>query len=201
MRRPLLLILVSSIALGAWNDIPTGSIPTQGTNGQCLVPVTNGTSAAYTWTTCGGGGSYPWTVVTMSGDITDSTLATDTNLTGLLMAVSASTNYRMKCRLVTDAAAATTGVRVGITGPASPTQLTWSRTSCASAAASAFASLNTYAVDARTASAGTTRCVEELNLILRNGLNAGTVQLTVNTEIDTSAVGVRIGSYCEWQTF
>jgi hypothetical protein len=146
-------------------------------------------------------GAYPWTTVTVANDVTDNTSAGATNITGLTFSPAASTNYRMRCYLVTDAAAATTGVQVGITGPAAATQLTWSRTSCSSAVLSVFASINTFAADARTASAGTTRCLEELNLVLQNGANTTAVQLTVNTEVDTSQVAVRKGSWCEYMTF
>ena len=147
------------------------------------------------------GGGDPWTRVVTTGDITDNTLANATNITGLSWAVSAATNYRARCYMVTDAAAATTGVRVGVTGPASPTQLTWTRDSCASAVAARHASFTSYTADGTTASAGTTRCVDVVDFILLNGVNAGTIQWTLGTEIDTSQVAVRIGSWCEYMTF
>ena len=194
MRLALLMLLAQ------WPSIPTGSMPV-GTNGQCLRLVSNGSAASYEWSSCAGS-SDPWTRVAVAGsNVTDNTVAGATNITGLTWTAAANTGYRVRCNLVTSAAAATTGVQVGLTGPASPTELSWSRGSCASTTALTFASVNAYSADARTASAGTTRCVETVDMVLRNGVNAGAVQFTVNTEIDTSTVTVFIGSWCEWMAF
>ncbi len=142
----------------------------------------------------------PWVRIATTGDTTNSTV-NPVAVTGLTVAVSASTNYIIRCQIVTSAAAATTGVQLTLTGPANSTAITWTRQSCASAATAANAYLNAYAVDSRTASAGTTRCVEQVLITLRNGVTAGTVGFNLQTEIATSLTTVHTGSWCERVVF
>lgn len=146
------------------------------------------------------GGSDPWTRVVTVGSHTNSTV-TPTAVPTLLVPVAASTNYVMRCQLVTSAAAATTGVQLALTGPASPTELTWTRASCASAVTTRDNQSNAYNVDAATASAGTTRCIELVSIILRNGVTAGNVGFTLQSEIAASVTTVHVGSWCERITF
>ncbi len=150
--------------------------------------------------TCTAAGSDPWTRVVTTGDTANST-TTPTAVTGLTLAVAASTNYVVRCQLVTSAAAATTGVQLTLTGPASPTALTWTRRSCSSTTAIRAFQSNSYNADAATASAGTTRCIDEVLVTLRNGSNAGTLGFNLASEVAASAATVHIGSWCERITF
>src|SRR3990167_6544952 len=97
----------------------------------------------------------------------------------------------MRCLLTTGAATTSTGVQITVNGPASPTQVSWTRQSCSSTTAAIFANINAFGTeDARTASAGATRCVGPLNIHLRNGANAGNVTFAVDTEVNSSAATV-----------
>lgn len=145
---------------------------------------------------------YPqWQVSTVASDVTTSSAVADsTALT--VTSLAASTNYQVRCVLTTDAAAITTGVQISVSGPASPTQLTWSRESCMTTTAGLLrASYNAYGIDAATNSPGTTRCNETLTINVQNGSNTGNLDILLRSEVGTSTVGVRKGSYCEWRIY
>jgi len=146
------------------------------------------------------GGSDPWVRVATSADHSNSTV-TPSAVPALVLAVAASTRYLIRCQLVTSSAAATTGVQLALTGPASPTALTWMRRSCAAATTIRNNQSNAYNNDAATASAGATRCIEEVHITLRNGANAGNVGFTLQSEIAASNTTVHIGSMCEVMAF
>lgn len=160
-------------------------------------------TADVTGTLAAANGGYPWTTVTAASDTTDNTSATATNIANLSWAIGASVKQRGRCYLVVDSAVATTGIIIGVTGPATPTQISWTHISCASASTQIYASLNAFANDTvgGANSAGTTRCVDQINFVFFNSTNAGTVQWQVNTEVNTSQVAVRAGSWCEYQAF
>lgn len=143
----------------------------------------------------------PKTVVS-TANTSDSATGTPTTVTNLTVPVAASTNYIIRCLLTTNSATTTTGVQITVNGPSSPTQVTWTRKSCSSTTALVNASINAFGTeDVRTASAGATRCVEPIDIHLRNGSNAGNVTFGVDTEIGASAVTVYTGSFCDYQSY
>lgn len=135
-------------------------------------------------------------VFLLLADTSNSTV-TPSTVADLVFPVAASAAYNIECNLVTSAAATTTGVQIAITGPASPTQLTWTRRSCASTTTIRQNQSVAYNVDAATASAGTARCVEKISIVLINGVNAGNVGLTLQSEIATSNTTVFSKSFCQ----
>jgi hypothetical protein len=146
-------------------------------------------------------GSGPATVAS-TADVTTSSSAADSTVTGLSIPVTANTNYIINCWITSNAAATTTGVQVTVNGPSSPTQVTWTRNSCSSATAVVHASINAFGSrDSRTASAGSTRCIDALNINLQNGNQDGNVTFAVRSEVSSSNVTIFKGSYCTYQTY
>jgi hypothetical protein len=131
------------------------------------------------------------------------TATTYANVTGLTFAVAASTDYDIECTLLYDTAATTTGAQFAVNGPASPTALTSTYQVSTSVTADTVYSQTAYNNTANlpTASQGTVRTVGKLWAVLRNGTNAGTFAVRYRSEVNASAVNVRIGSYCKYRTF
>lgn len=145
----------------------------------------------------GGGGG--WTFFTFGSTSTNST-TTPTTITGFTIPVTTSDNIRAKCSVITDAAAATTGVQITFAGPTA-TRATLERVSCSSTTAIVSASFNGFSADNRTASGGTTRCTEEWDINIFGASNGTDVTAQVDSEIATSAVNVFEESYCQWMTY
>lgn len=142
--------------------------------------------------------------VSMKADVTDSTSAGVTALDDIGIAVVANTTYVARCYIVTSTDATTTGVFLGIAGPAAATQTSGLMTyfGTTSAATRAVASFNSLAFNLTVTEApdspGTTRVVNQVYLVFRNGANNGTLQPRINTEVNTSAVTAHQGSWCEY---
>jgi len=146
-----------------------------------------------------GGG---WSTVLSSADVTDSTAAGTNDVPDLAVPVDANTRYLIRCYFTTVSAATTTGIQMTVNGPSSPTQVSLRRQSCSSATAMIVTQKNVFASeDVRTGSAGTTRCMESIDIDLQNGANAGSVTFSVDTETSASAVTVYEGAYCEYRTY
>lgn len=141
-------------------------------------------------------------MIASTANATTTSNVLNTNVPGLSIPVAANTNYIIHCVLTTSANAAATGVQITVDGPAGPNQVTWTRQSCASATTSIYASLNAFGLtDARTNSAGTTRCIDTITIHLRNGLSAGNVTFAVRSERAGNAVTVHTGSVCKYETY
>lgn len=151
------------------------------------------------WKNCDSSG---YTTVRTTGDISNNTTAY-TDVTGLSWSVSASTNYEYSCSVIVDTAATTTGAQFGINGPASPTALTSTFNVASSATAVQMYSHTAYnsATSVPTASQGAVRTIYEFNGDFKNGTNAGTLAMRYRSEIASSAVNVRTGSYCQYRTY
>lgn len=159
-----------------------------------------GTINGYDLADLGGGGA--WTTVFSSADLTDSAAGGTENIPDLTIPVDADTRYKIRCSFTTAAAATTTGIQMTVNGPASPTRVSLRRQSCSSATAMVLIQKNAFASeDARTGSAGTTRCVESIDIDLVNGANAGNVTFSLDTEVAASTVTVYEGAYCEYRTY
>lgn len=141
----------------------------------------------------------------LSADVTTSSSSTYTAANDLATALEANRNYLARCRLVVGSAAATTGLQLQVTGPASPTQVTIERIShdatpdrWVSLIANAF---HTGSTDDGAISNCTGRCVDTLDLVIKNGANAGMVAFAIESEVNASSVTLYSGSSCEWSQF
>lgn len=140
---------------------------------------------------------------------TDNTAAPSaTNIAGLSYAVAAGGQYYMHCEVLASSSTSTAnGIRLGVTGPAigagtvsilfstvvSPTNPGGTKE---------FASLNAYGVhNVVTGSGGTTRVIDMIDVVLFNGATAGTLQITLDTEIAAGeVVTAHTGSWCLLRT-
>jgi hypothetical protein len=139
--------------------------------------------------------------VRVTSDVANST-TTFANVTGLTMAVAASTNYSFSCELSYTAAATTTALQLAINGPASPTAMRYSVRTSTTATAMHSASQNAY--DANTnpgTSLGSTAVPVRIVGTFENGSNAGTLAIRLRSEVATSAVTVLRGSFCTFVTY
>jgi hypothetical protein len=155
----------------------------------------------YVCTTGGLPGDQKWSGIDASSlyrlvtDVTNSTV-TMASLTDFAVPVAAATAYMLDYTIMFASAATTTGIQIGVTGPASPTsvlivaetQIT--TTTWQTATATAYGNL--------TASTGvSTITVPNLcrvKIVLLNGVNAGTVQIQFASEVAASAITVKAGS-------
>lgn len=113
-------------------------VPAGGTTGQVLTKV-DGTDYNTQWSDVSGGGDpYPWIVVTLGSDFTNST-TTAQSVTDFLFTPSANTGYLIELYLSCESVATTTGPRPGWTWPTGLTMGTGWMQSPNSATASAQA--------------------------------------------------------------
>lgn len=125
---------------------------------------------------------------------------TPSNIAGLAFTVAANRNYTMVCQLYYQGSASTAGLDVTITGPATPTSVIYSyqetvtATTTQGGVATAF---GTKIVGNATVTA-TTNLPVEITMGLRNGANAGTVQVQ-GSATGVGTVTVQPGSYCTMQ--
>ena len=140
---------------------------------------------------CGGGTS------TMLTSAYTNATTTASNITGLSFSAAANVNYTMRCTLYYQGSAATAGLDITVTGPASPTSVFYSydenatATSVQSSVASAFATKLT----GNATVTATTNQRAAVTIGLRNGANAGTVQLQ-GSATGAGTVTVQPGSFC-----
>lgn len=167
--------------------------PTACTAGQFVTDVAaNGT---LTCATPAGGGSA-WTSFRFGTTTTNST-TTPATITGFTIPIDIGDNLIARCFVVTTAAATTTGVQVTFAGPTA-TAITRLRKSCSSTTAAVFNWATGFGSDGRTASAGTTRCLEEWTFNVNNATNGTDITAQVDSEVSASAVNVFTESWCEY---
>jgi hypothetical protein len=133
----------------------------------------------------------------MSGDYTNAT-TTATAVNTLNFAVAASTNYIGACNLTHQVSATTSGLRLSLTGPASPTaivmqiQTSTSATTVRNDAITAYSTLSTGAATTLI----TTKLPVQIFFRLANGLNAGTLQLNAASFGTGTLTIAQNASYC-----
>lgn len=134
-------------------------------------------------------------VARQTGDVTKNNNTTFADLTGLAFSVAASGNYYFRCFLKVNSTG-TAGVKIQLTGPAAPTGLMFGLQSAAlkvdPQAATAFST---------TVRTGTGDIEETVTLegYLRNGANAGTVQVQgAQDTADATDTIFRADSFCIW---
>lgn len=124
---------------------------------------------------------------------------TPSNIPGLSFPVAANTNYTMSCTLYYQGSASTAGLDVTLTGPASPTSVVYGYIEEATATGGAQGSVAT-AFGTKLTGAGaitaTTNFTATVTMGLRNGANAGTVQIQGSAS-GAGTVTVQPGSYCK----
>lgn len=123
---------------------------------------------------------------------------TQVDITDLLVRIGAAQILHFHAYLVCSAAATTTGIQLGVNGPASPTQVEatimgWSGVS--TLVTTGVSAYETF--QGNTDSPGTTRRIFEIAGRIINGTTRGTFALRVRSEVGGSAVTVHKGSWLE----
>jgi hypothetical protein len=141
----------------------------------------------------------PQTVQYVTADVSNSTV-TPAAITGLSFPVAANQNYTLECNLIYQAAS-TGGLVVSFTGPASPTQVSYSLNEGLSATTSGFSATTgtTFATTlGGVVTTAATNFPAYLEMALENGATAGTVQVMFQSAAAV-ATTVKRGSYCTLQ--
>lgn len=121
------------------------------------------------------------------------------DVTGLGMAVAANTVYHFHCGVWADADAATTGIDLAVNGPAAPTFIVYDVEQWIGSTQLRSERLTAYDVNTGvTASAGTNIRLWQLQGVLQNGANAGTLIPRIKREAVGTGPNVRSGSWCRW---
>jgi len=135
--------------------------------------------------------------VHMTADQSNSTLVLS-DVTEMAFPIVAAGVYIFEFNLMVVTAATTTGLVVAVNGPASPTYVRYEFFSAVSNSTMNTAGAATFDT-AIVAGAGLTVATAPLlNLVtgyVVNGVNAGTLQLRMRSEIDTSAATIQRGSW------
>lgn len=138
--------------------------------------------------------------IAMATSVFTNATTTPSNVTGLSFTVAASRNYTMDCQIYYQGSAATAGLDIAVTGPAASTSIFYSYeedstgTGVQESVASAF---GTKLVGNATVTA-TTNLPAHITMGLRNGVNAGTVQVQ-GSATGAGTVTIQPGSYCSIQ--
>lgn len=116
--------------------------------------------------------------------------------TGLSFAVAASKTYHFEFYVLYTAAATTTGLFLGVTGPASPTAIAYEVRLPFNAATTSSRNLTAYegGTTGTGSASATDSMLAKMTGILVNGSNAGTLQVRFQTEVPTFAVVIKAGS-------
>lgn len=133
----------------------------------------------------------------VAADVSTTSGTNYSDVTGLTFAVAANTSYSISCDLMYSTAATTTALRLAVNGPASPTAVNIN--SFVIASSTAFGSFYATAYDsdnAFTTGGGATVYPATLIGTVENGANAGTLAVRIKSEVDTSAVTIKRGSFC-----
>jgi hypothetical protein len=149
------------------------------------------------------GPTGPWQLVRATAD-TANTLITAVDVAGLGIPVAANTWIAFRYVLVVDAAAATTGIQLGVNGPVGGTlnarivvpTAAGTATTAATLIEFHVAAVETFA--APTASAGTARTIAIIEGTFKAGATPGTLIPRIRSEVAGSAVTSRAGSYGQW---
>jgi len=135
----------------------------------------------------------------LAADLSALTSTTPADVTGLAFAILANTKYAFEFKLIFASAATTTGIKVGFTGPASPTR--FAATAIVPRAADGSSALwagtfktiaDVVTSDAVEEAAVDYECVIRGTIV--NGANAGNLQLQAATEVAASGITPKAGS-------
>lgn len=133
----------------------------------------------------------------LTSDVSNNT-TTLADITGLNFTILANTDYLLDCDVTYQSAATTTGIRISLNGPGTPSQLSASFMTPVTTTTLGGTSLATY--NGGTATSGVaainTNTNGQFKAMLRNGATAGTLQLRFSSEVGASNVTVKAGSTC-----
>lgn len=134
----------------------------------------------------------------VTSNITNST-TNPANITGLSFSVAANTEYGFFCS-ITGSGSSTALPRYNITGPASPTTVSFMTQRATTTSAQTLLVLQAFSSAAQTAACTSSCNTTVLPMLIYgtilNGSNAGTVQLQVTSSTSGQTVTVYRGSYC-----
>jgi len=139
-------------------------------------------------------------VIRKLADTTNST-TTLADVAGMSITVEANRDYLIEAWLLVDTAVATTGIAVGVNGPASPIQIGgFFRTTVSNGTldGGGFTSYNQTGQNTSSLLATTGNFVK-LDCLFRNGSTAGTFTLRFASEIASSGVTVKAGSVLRYR--
>jgi len=146
-------------------------------------------------------GSGP-TYVVLSANRTNATTSY-ADITDLIIPVSANTRYDIECKFIYSANATTTGIGIGWTGPASPTQTGGTmRSGLTSATIGGTTSVGNDTGGVTTASVATTGNFATFEGFWRNGANAGSIQMRYKSEVAVAnGIVIQAGSWCKFNSY
>lgn len=112
--------------------------------------------------------------------------------------VAANTDYWLSCQIVYRTAAVTTGIRLTVNGPGTPTLVAGTMTGFTTGNTVGSYSINGYNNGGTSAAvpAANVNQVSNVEVLFRNGATAGTLTLRRATEVSTSLVTINAGSMC-----
>jgi hypothetical protein len=142
----------------------------------------------------------PQMVVRLDADVA-STATTFADATGLSFAVDAGADYLIEAFLVYTSAATTTGINLGVNGPASPAGVVGEWQAYTSATAVLSRRFQAYNQGTATTGVQTANAADyaQLTAMFRNGATAGTFILRFASEVSGSAITLKAGSFLRWQ--
>ena len=161
-------------------------------NGAQKVTYSNGTSAI----------SSSMQMLVLNTDVTNNNATANTmaNVTGLSFSVVAFSSYYFRFKVKYTAAATTTGSRWSITGPGAPAQLIYNSSYSLSSSSKTFnEGLTSYDLpsSSNSSSAATTGNIAEVTGFIVPSSN-GDVTLRFASEVASSSIIARAGSFVEW---
>lgn len=141
-------------------------------------------------------GEIPSFLANMTADYTNAT-TTASNVSGMSFPVLASQKYSGTCNLIYSASATTSGIKVSMTGPATPTGFTLAAqasTTVTAVRSDVVTALSTLTTGAAAGTAALNMPVQVF-FRLRNSTNGGTLQLQA-ASFGTGTLTIRQDSYC-----
>jgi hypothetical protein len=140
------------------------------------------------------------TSVVLGADITTTSNALG-NATGLSFSAVANKSYLIEFAIVFQTVATTTGIKLGVNGPASPVSVAGQFFIPTSLTANTAVNYRAYDTGSATASIDTINAdaLATGTCIFRNGANAGTFTLRFASEVNTSQVKIRTGSVLRYR--
>jgi hypothetical protein len=136
------------------------------------------------------------TLLRVTADVANSTL-NFADVTGLTMAVNASTTYYFKCMLTYTTAVSTTALQLSLNGPTS-TALDFGVETATTTTASFYAAETAYDANTNPATGGgATRLTAHIHGSVVISGSGGTLAIRSRSEVNASAATVKRGSWCE----
>jgi len=151
-----------------------------------------------------GGGSDPWTYVTVAEDVSHNSNTVFATITGLSFTAAANTNYELHAVLNYTSSATTNGALFSWTGPASPS-LAGALVTIANTV-TALSGTTLTGDDSGTAPAAAPAATPTINTAVldgnwRNGANSAALALRVRPEVNGQTIVVKAGSFLRYRSY